>query len=838
MSNKEIQQNVSEADKKMLAALQYVKKNPEKIVQEAARIDLLAFSRYMQPTLDVQPFHKLYYTVLNKFAHGEIRKLIVTLPPQHGKALPIDTPILTTKGWKNHGDLRPGDYVFGDDGKPKKVICNFGSYKWHTKKMSFADGISIVSAYEHLWKIYSEYDDKKGRREEILETQAIFNRKHRRSPYIKADVKIQTSAKQLPIEPYILGLWLGDGLSRQGVIISGKQDVELYRNIGVVRKVKDNYYRVLVPDLSRKLRLCGLIQRKRIPVEYLLADESQRLELLQGLMDTDGCVDTRGRCEFTQKENDLANDVYILLRTLGIKATKYVYDAVLNKKYVGKKVRITFTPDKGEKVFRLKRKQDRIDNKRLSDRQDKKKFFIKSIEEYGDIYVNCIQVVDGMYLAGTDLIPTHNSEGSSRKLPAFMLGYNPDLRIAIGSYTTSFARDFNRDVQKIMDSSKYKQVFPDTYLAGTKKVSYNNVYQRNSDVIDCVGHLGGLRVVGRGGSLTGKRLDVVILDDVYKDYAEANSPIIRERAWKWYTTVVKTRLHNKSQELIVFTRWHKEDIVGRLEEIEKIVDVTCDEDLDKVPKDAWVRINFEAIKTTAKSQYDNREFGEALWPAMHSLQQLLSKRKLDKVQFDCLYQGHPGSAVGLLYDIFKTYTDTKQYGTLIKRGNYTDCADEGTDYLCSVCYDKVRSTFARDEKGNFIYYLLLTDVILTDEPIEKTTQSVPMMLNRNATQEANIESNNGGRAFAKIIEPKTSSRINWFTQKQNKESRIITNAGLVTYHIIMPYDWETRWPAFYKQVTNFLRNFKANEHDDAPDVLTGIIEKEILSDVRGLVRRN
>lgn len=826
------------ADKTNNDTLHFVKKNANRLIQAAAKINMLAFARYINPQLDIQPFHRLYYAILDKFAHGEIKKLMVTVPPQHGKALPIDTPILTTKGWKNHGDLRPGDYVFGDDGKPKKVICNFGSYKWHTKKMSFADGISIVSAYEHLWKIYSEYDDKKGRREEILETQAIFSRKHRRSPYIKADVKIQTSAKQLPIEPYILGLWLGDGLSRQGVIISGKQDVELYRNIGVVRKLKDNYYRVLVPDLSRKLRLCGLIQRKRIPVEYLLADESQRLELLQGLMDTDGCVDTRGRCEFTQKENDLANDVYILLRTLGIKATKHVYDAVLNKKYVGKKVRITFTPDKGEKVFRLKRKQDRIDNKRLSDRQDKKKFFIKSIEEYGDIYVNCIQVEDGMYLAGTDLIPTHNSEGSSRNLPSFMLGLNPDLKIAIGSYSTSFARDFNRDVQKIIDTEKYRQIFPDTYLSRMKKASSVSTYQRNADVIECVGHRGSLRVVGRGGPLTGKRVDVAILDDVYKDPLEANSPIIRERAWDWYKGVVKARLHNNSQELIVFTRWHKEDIVGKLEEIEQVIDVTCDEDLNNVPEDAWVRINFEAIKTTPKSQYDNREFGEALWPAMHSLKKLLEKRKLDKVQFDCLYQGHPGSNAGLLYSAFKIYTDIKQYGTLIRKGNYTDCADEGTDFLCSGCYDVVRSNTAKNENGDSVIFILMTDIIMTDDSIERTTESVPMMLNRNATHYANIESNNGGRAFAKIIEPKTITKINSFTQSANKESRIITNAGLVTYHIIMPFDWETRWPIFYKHITNFLRNFRANEHDDAPDMLTGIIEKEILSNVRGPVRRN
>lgn len=228
--------------------------------------------------------------------------------------------------------------------------------------------------------------------------------------------------------------------------------------------------------------------------------------------------------------------------------------------------------------------------------------------------------------------PQHGkSEGSSRKLPAFILGLNPDKKIAIGSYAASLARDFNRDVQKIIDTPEYYELFPDTFLSRSNKVTFTNVYQRNSDVIECVGHTGSLRVVGRGGALTGKPVDVAILDDVYKDYAEANSPVIREAAWKWYTTVVRSRLHNNSQELIVYTRWHSDDLVGRLERIEQIIDIKSRKDLQDIPAGAWVRINFEAIKTTEKTQFDPREFGQVLWERKHNLQSLMAKRKLDKV---------------------------------------------------------------------------------------------------------------------------------------------------------------------------------------------------------------
>lgn len=430
------------------------------------------------------------------------------------------------------------------------------------------------------------------------------------------------------------------------------------------------------------------------------------------------------------------------------------------------------------------------------------------------------------------------SEGSSRMLPSFLLGIDPDKKVAVGSYSTAFARDFNRDVQRILETPEYRSLFPRTFLSGAKKGTSSNIYQRNSDVIECVGHRGGLRVVGRGGPLTGKAVDVMILDDVYKDYAEANSPVIRKAAWRWYTTVVKTRLHNDSQELIVFTRWHNEDIVGMLEKEEQIIDIKSWADTRDVPAGAWLRINFEAIKTGEKTELDPRGFGDVLWPGKHSLQSLMVRRKLDKIQFECLYQGRPGSESGRLYAPFKTYTDWNDYGTLAAKGNCTDCADTGSDYLCSICYNKLISRTATDEHGRPVVFIAVTDVLFTDDPIEVTTASVPMMLNREGTQYAHVESNNGGRAFTAIIEPKTTAKIYWFTQTKNKESRIITNAGLVNYHIIMPFGWEARFPAFYEHVTNFLRDFKANTHDDACDCLTMCIEKEILCDATGLRRVN
>ncbi|MCM1077862.1 MAG: phage terminase large subunit [Bacteroidales bacterium] len=448
--------------------------------------------------------------------------------------------------------------------------------------------------------------------------------------------------------------------------------------------------------------------------------------------------------------------------------------------------------------------------------------------------------------------PQHGkSEGSSRKLPAFMEGLNPDTKICIGSYAATIARDFNRDVQRIIDTPEYRELFPDTYLNGSNVVTKTHSYLHNSDVVEMVGHRGSLRVVGRGGSLTSKTVDVSILDDVYKDYAEGNSPIVREAAWKWYTTVVRTRLHNNSQELIVFTRWHDDDLIGRIEKSgETVIDAKCWADFDNVPPGAWVRLNFEALKTGEPTELDPRPAGAALWERRHSRQKLEGQRALDPVQFNCLYQGNPGSAEGRLYQPFKTWTEKSEWGQYIRTGCYVDVAEQGTDYLCAITYDIYKSDnqMWNEQKKRWepLIYALVTDMEMTDESTEVTTVTVPALINRNGVQKVWVESNNGGSQFEKTISRKIRALTAPFHQSGNKESRILTASAMVNQQIIFPFGWESRYPVVYEHLTKFLRNFSANAHDDPEDVLTGIYEKELADgntlpyshQNRGVKRRN
>ncbi len=410
--------------------------------------------------------------------------------------------------------------------------------------------------------------------------------------------------------------------------------------------------------------------------------------------------------------------------------------------------------------------------------------------------------------------PQHGkSVGSTTLLPAYMLGINPDMRIAIASYSASLASRFNRRVQRILESKEYGEIFPETTIKQGGKPAE---YIRTADEVEIIGHRGELLSVGREGSLTGNRVDCFILDDLYKDAMEANSPIIRENCWEWYTSVVKTRMHNASRELIVFTRWHEEDLIGVLTQREPTLMLTEWSQLDTIDPDTWVYLNFEAIKTSPSSEIDPRESGYALWEQQQNRILLEAKRRLDPLRFECMYQGHPSSREGLLYgDSFATYDELPR--DLVRLGNYTDTADTGDDYLCSLCY-------AVDTDG-IIY---ITDAVYSREPMEVTEGLVGDMLMRNGTRSALIESNNGGRGFARAVQKLAKqTRIEWFHQSGNKEARLHSHSATVLHNVRFPSDWHCRWPELYNHLTTYRRQFRANRWHDAADVVTGIVEHEI-----------
>lgn len=224
--------------------------------------------------------------------------------------------------------------------------------------------------------------------------------------------------------------------------------------------------------------------------------------------------------------------------------------------------------------------------------------------------------------------PQHGkSEIISRNFPAWAFGRNPDLKIAGCSYSADLAEQFSRSVQRIIDSKEYQDIFPDTFLNGSNIRTATKGYLRNVDMFEMVGHQGFYKAVGVGGPLTGTPVDIAIIDDPVKDANEANSVTYRQRVWDWYNTVLTTRLHNHSKQLFIMTRWHEDDLAGRI--------------LKAEPQE-WTVLSIPAIcEQKNDGCLSNREVGEALWPSHHSIQKLEKQKARAPREFNALYQQHP-----------------------------------------------------------------------------------------------------------------------------------------------------------------------------------------------------
>lgn len=224
------------------------------------------------------------------------------------------------------------------------------------------------------------------------------------------------------------------------------------------------------------------------------------------------------------------------------------------------------------------------------------------------------------------------SEIVSRNFPAWALGRNPDLKIVGCSYSAVLANSFSTSIQRTISDEKYQAIFPNTLLNGMNGRRARG-YKRNEDYFDILDSRGFYKAVGVGGSLTGTPADIAIIDDPVKDAMEAYSQNQRDRVWEWYTSVLMTRLHNSSRQLFIMTRWHEDDLAGRI--------------LKQEPE-RWTVLSIPAIRETLDdgNHFDPRQVGEPLWPERHSLERLLAAKSRSARVFSALYQQSPSVESG------------------------------------------------------------------------------------------------------------------------------------------------------------------------------------------------
>lgn len=349
-----------------------------------------------------------------------------------GKALHIETLIPTVDGWKKMGDVQIGDKVFDENGHPCNVT-NVTEVMYGRKcyKMTLNDGTEIIADEDHQWvtDTYSrkrtarrkykkdvENNDNKTSKDYLDDMQVVttkqisnslygFSNKRFKNHSIRLAKPIHLPYRELPIQPYILGAWLGDGHKDNGRITCDDPFIleEIHRQGHIVKQNKTKYQYNIV-GLKEKLRKEKLIKRKVIPQEYLRASINQRLELLQGLMDTDGTISDNGSCEFSNKNGMLAYQVFELATSLGIRATIRENDSFYYDKYMGIRYRVLFVTNLP--VFKLPRKLAKIKNTIRFDNR-----MIVSCEPTESVPVKCIEVdsPNHLYLCTKSYVVTHNS---------------------------------------------------------------------------------------------------------------------------------------------------------------------------------------------------------------------------------------------------------------------------------------------------------------------------------------------------------------------------------------------------------------------------------------------
>lgn len=636
--------------------------------------------------------HSLIMQACQDVFDGKIKNLMLFFPPGSAKALALDTPIPTPTGWSIMGDLKVGDQVFDETGTP----CNIKrvSDVWEDRPVySVATdcGDEIIADEDHDWRVCLCRKPRKPLKNNGVGRKPLPNRddaasqfkikktielvrKRSKRPMIERAKALVLPEASLPVDPYLLGVWLGDGNS-SGVWITSSIDDQPWLRSEIERlgyKTSDSSQPTLFGVLGVRAEFVslGLINdpfhnthgRKHIPAKYLRGSINQRTALLQGLVDTDGTVCKRRGCAtFCSTNKELAEQVRELVRTLGIKAGWSESRAVLNGKDCGPSYKVSFYKKDAARMPRkaaLCRDQYRTPNT-----------YIEATPA-GTADTVCIEVdsASHLFLAGRSMTPTHNSTYASVVFPTWAMGRKPGTQIILASYGADLAKKHGRRARQIVSSRDYKAIFGATISAKTQAADFWAT-DEGSEYMAC-GILSGI---------TGNRADGIVIDDPIKGRAEADSETIRDKTWEAYQDDLMTRLKPGGWQIMILTRWHEDDPAGRI----------LPEDYEG--QSGWIQSRTDGevwyvlccpAECERKDDPLGREIGETLWPEWFTSGHF-NKFKAIPRTWNALFQQRPAPDEGTFFrrEWFKRFDFGEEPGYLHRYGT-SDYAvtDDGGDY--------------------------------------------------------------------------------------------------------------------------------------------------------------
>ena len=381
------------------------------------------------------------------------------------------------------------------------------------------------------------------------------------------------------------------------------------------------------------------------------------------------------------------------------------------------------------------------------------------------------------------------SEIVSRRFPAYFLGKYPDLSIISVSYSASLAEDFSRDVQRIIDSDEYKKIFPDTKLSDKKDKNY----KRTSDFFEIVDHKGVYCSAGVGGSITGKGCDILIIDDPIKNRQEANSETVRKKIYDWYSSTAYTRLSPIGGVIMMCTRWHLDDLIGKVLS-------------DKNQKPFHV-ISYPAI---AEHDEPHRKQGEALHPERFSLEILNEiKSTLSTADWLSLYQQKPVPEGGAIFETSKIRyydesSEPKRFDQIVGSWDMTFKENKTSDFVVGQLWGRKGADF----------YLL--DMVRDRMDFVKTLKVFINFANKHKNCNCwLVEDKANGTAIISTLK-KYISGIIPITPKESKQER----AYAITPYLEAGNIFFPKNQNFTKDLEEEMLQFPAGAHDDTVDSMT------------------
>ena len=751
--------------------------------------------------------------------------LSLSMPPGTGKAQPMYSKVLTPDGFIHMDEVKVGTKVISGTGNVCNVVGVYPQGKKPIYEITFDDGSTCRSSDEHLWTVQTRDDRNKkrfpeGKYRTIMLKDMLHNIRveHGRKNYSVDYVdRIEFPEKHFDIEPYVMGVLLGDGSLSGGSITLSTADQQLLDTMKMFMpleyefiykgqhdyQLKTNVYYTKGKSKYRKaLDKYGLWNAKSdtkfIPREYLTASYEQRLWLLRGLMDTDGTVDKRdGNCSYCTISKQLALDMAELVHSLG----GYASISRREKGYKDKNgeyircndaymlyIRIRDNAD----LFALDRKKQYCKKSRLGEKR-----YIADIKYIGEEECQCIYIDDPSHLYITDnYVITHNTT-LEKFFITWIIGRDPEGFSLFFSHSGDITRMFYDGILDITTNETeytWKKIFPNVPLQATNAKAETINFGKYKPFASC-------QCTSIGSSNSGKvrASKYLCLDDLIGGIEVALNKNQLDKLWNIYSVDARQRKIDGAKELHIATRWSVHDVIGRLQ--------TMYEGNDRARFIAYPDID----PNTGKSnfEYDRNGFSVEFFHEQESA--------MDEVSYRCLYKNEPIEREGLLY-----------HDDELRR--YFDLPDREPDAIIGVC----------DTKSKGIDYMVLPVVYVYDDDyymvdcicddssdynLQETRLSKKICDHQ--MQRVEFESNAGGDRLAKNVTDKVKAMggrcsITTKPTETNKETRIIVNSNWVKEHILFKdkslYVRNSDYGRFMNQLLTYSVAGK-NAHDDVCDAM-------------------